>query len=85
MFDNYFTMFLVAVIVILLAKFILNLNLSKIIGLIVNAIIGFVILWLINKTGLVTIPMNIITYIIAGALGVPGVIILVLLALIGII
>ncbi len=85
MFDNYFTMFLVAVIVILLAKFVLNLNLSKIIGLIINAIIGFIILWLINKTGLVSIPMNIITYIIAGALGVPGVIILVLLALIGII
>ncbi len=85
MFDNYFTMFLVAIIVILLAKFILNLNLSKIIGLIINAIVGFIILWLINKTGLVTIPMNIITYIIAGALGVPGVIILVLLALIGII
>ncbi len=85
MFDNYFTMFLVAIIVILLAKFVLNLNLSKIIGLIINAIIGFIILWLINKTGLVTIPMNIITYIIAGALGVPGVIILVLLALIGII
>lgn len=85
MFDNYFTMFLVAIIVILLAKFVLNLNLSKIIGLIINAIIGFIILWLINKTGLVSIPMNIITYIIAGALGVPGVIILVLLALIGII
>lgn len=85
MFDNYFTMFLVAVIVILLAKFVLNLNLSKIIGLIINVIVGFIILWLINKTGLVTIPMNIITYIIAGALGIPGVIILVLLALIGII
>lgn len=85
MFNSYFTMFLVAVIVILLAKFVLNLNLSKIIGLIINAIIGFIILWLINKTGLVSIPMNIITYIIAGALGVPGVVILVLLALIGII
>ena len=85
MFDNYFTMFLVAIIVILLAKFVLNLNLSKIIGLIINVIVGFIILWLINKTGLVSIPMNIITYIIAGALGVPGVIILVLLALIGII
>lgn len=85
MFDNYFTMFLVAVIVILLAKFVLNLNLSKIIGLIINVIVGFIILWLINKTGLVTIPMNIITYIVAGALGIPGVIILVLLALIGII
>lgn len=85
MFNSYFTMFLVAVIVILLAKFVLNLNLNKIIGLIINAIVGFIILWLINKTGLVSIPMNIITYIVAGALGIPGVIILILLALIGII
>ena len=83
--SNYLTMILIALVVIVLAKYVLNLDLGKIVGLIINAIVGLIVLWLINKTGLVTIPLNIITCLVVGILGLPGVIILILLALIGII
>lgn len=83
--NNYITMIITAIVVILIAKFLLNLNLKKIITLIFNALIGFVVLWIINYTGLISIPMNIITALVVGALGLPGVIILILLVLIGII
>ncbi len=82
---NYLTMIIAAVVVILIAKFLLHLDLKKIITLIVNALIGFVVIWIINYTGLISIPLNIWTALVVGILGLPGVIILVLLVLIGII
>ena len=85
---NYLTMILVAVIVLLIAKFVLNVNLKRLIELIINIVLGIVILWLLNKFGGslgIAIPINIITALVVGILGVPGVIILVLLNLIGII
>lgn len=82
---NYLTMIITALVVILIAKFLLHLNLKKILTLIFNAIIGFIILWLINYTGIINIPINIVTSLIVGAFGIPGVIIVVLLKLIGII
>lgn len=85
---NYFTMILIAVIVLLVAKFILNLNLRRIIELAINIVLGILILWLLNKFGGslgISIPINIITALVVGILGIPGVIILVLLNLIGII
>ena len=48
---NYFTMILIAVIVLLVAKFILNLNLRRIIELAINIVLGILILWLLNKFG----------------------------------
>lgn len=74
----------IALLVILAAKFILHLNLKKIIGLIINAVVGMIVLWLINYTGLVSIPINIITCLVVGIFGVPGTIVLVILALLGI-
>ncbi|MBR7042453.1 MAG: pro-sigmaK processing inhibitor BofA family protein [Bacilli bacterium] len=85
---NYLTMVLVAVIVLLLAKFVLNLNLRRIIELAINIVLGILVLWLLNKFGGslgISIPINVITAIVVGVLGIPGVIILVLLNLIGII
>ena len=85
---NYLTMVLVAVIVLLVAKFILNLNVRRIIELAINIVLGILVLWLLNKFGGglgISIPINVITAIIVGVLGIPGVIILVLLNLIGII
>ncbi len=74
----------IALLVILAAKFILHLDLKKVIGLIVNAVIGMIALWLINLTGLVSIPINIITCLVVGIFGVPGTIVLVVLSLLGI-
>lgn len=85
---NYLTMILVAVIVLLIAKFVLNVNFKRLIELIINIVLGIIILWLLNKFGGslgISIPINIITALVVGILGVPGVIILVLLNLIGII
>ena len=85
---NYLTMILVAIIVLLVAKFVLNLNVRRIIELAINIVLGILILWLLNKFGGglgISIPINIITALVVGILGIPGVIILVLLNLIGII
>ena len=48
--------------------------------LVTNSVIGLVILWLINFAGAYVgfnIPLNFITVIIAGAMGVPGLVMLV--------
>ena len=85
---DYLTMILIAIIVLLVAKFILNLNIKRIIELAINIVLGIIILWLLNKFGGslgIAIPINIITALVVGILGIPGVIILVLLNLIGII
>lgn len=82
---NYLMIIGIALVVILLSKFLFNVDGSKLVALIVNAIIGFAILWLINYTGLVSIPLNIVTSLVVGVLGLPGVVILIILALLGII
>ncbi len=85
---NYLTIILAAAVVILLAKFVFHVNLKRIIELIINVILGIIVLWLINKFGApagINIPINIITGLVVGVLGLPGVIILLLLNLIGII
>lgn len=85
---NYITIILAALVVILLAKYVFSFNAKRIIELIINAVLGLVILWLLNTFGAslgINIPLNIITALVVGVLGVPGVIILVLLNLSGII
>ena len=77
---DYLKILVIALIVILIAKFIFHLNGKKLIALIVNAIIGFVVIWVINWTGLVHIPLNLITSLVAGVFGLPGVIVLIILA-----
>ena len=74
----------IALLVIVALKFILHLNLKKVIGLILNAVIGMAVLWVINWTGLVSIPINIITCLVVGIFGVPGTIVLIILSLLGI-
>ena len=74
----------IALLVILAAKFILHLDLKKVIGIAINALIGMIALWLINLTGLVSIPINIITCLVVGIFGVPGTIVLIVLSLLGV-
>lgn len=85
---HYLQIIIVAAIVLLLAKFIFKVNTKRLIELIVNIILGIVVIWLINTFGSslgISIPLNFITALVVGILGIPGVIILVLLNLIGII
>ena len=81
---NYLMIIAIALVVILLSKFLFHIDGSKLIGLIVNAVIGFAILWLINYTGLISIPMNIVTVLVVGILGLPGVVLLIILVLLGV-
>ncbi len=81
---NYLMIIGIALLVILLSKFLFHVEGSKLIGLIINALIGFAILWLINYTGLVSIPINIVTALVVGVLGLPGAVILIILALLGV-
>ncbi len=85
---HYLQIIIVAAIVLLLAKFIFKVNTKRLIELIVNILLGIVVIWLINTFGSslgISIPLNFITALVVGVLGIPGVIILVLLNLIGII
>ena len=82
---DYLKIAIIALVVILIAKFLLHLDGKKLIGLIVNAIVGLIVLWIINLTGLIALPINIITCLLVGVFGLPGVILLVLLVLAGII
>ena len=78
--------FIIAIVVVLaIAKFIFHVGLKVIFGLIINAVVGFVILWLINLTGLLTIPVNIVTCLVTGILGIPGIILLIILHVVGMI
>ena len=82
---DYLKIALIALVVILIAKFLFHLSGRKLIGLAINAVIGLVILWLINLTGLIYLPINIITCLLVGIFGVPGVILLIILVLVGIV
>lgn len=82
---DYLKIAAIALIVILVAKFLFGLNGRKLLSLIINAVVGLIILWLINLTGLITLPINIITCLLVGVFGVPGVILLVLLVVLGVI
>ena len=83
--SNYLVLIIAALVVIAIAKFILHLSIGKVIGLAINALVGFVVLYVINLTGLVSVPLNIVTSLVAGVFGLPGVIVLIILAFMGII
>lgn len=78
---EYLKIAVIAIIIILLAKYVFKINGKKLYALIINSLIGLAVLWLINWTGLVSIPLNLVTILVTGIFGAPGVIVLVLLAL----
>ena len=82
---NYFYIILVALIIILAAKFIFGVGGGTLKTLIINALVGTLAMWLINLTGIMNIPLNWITILLAGILGIPGVILVVILVLLKVI
>lgn len=82
--QHYLYMALIALAIILVAKFVFKISAKTITTLIVNALVGLLVIWLINFVGLVSIPLNLITCLIVGIFGLPGVIVLVVLCLLGI-
>ena len=85
---EYLYIILIGLVVLAIAKFLLNLKISKLIGLILNIVLGIIVLWLVNTFGGslgIAIPINIITALVVGLGGLPGVILLIILSVIGII
>lgn len=83
---EYLYIILVAVVVLLIAKFLLKLTPRRIVELAINTLIGILILWLINTFagGLgINIPINIVTALVAGIFGAPGVIVLAIISYLG--
>lgn len=68
----------VAVVLVLLVAKLIFKSTKAIVGFLVNTVVGFVILWVLNLLGL-GIPLNWITAAIVGFLGVPGIIIVLIL------
>lgn len=81
---SYLPMITIALIVIAIAKFIFNVNFKKLTGIILNFLVGYLILYVINLTGLIYIPLNLTTTLVVGIFGLPGVILLILLVYLGI-
>ncbi len=80
---KYLYIVLFAAILLLVLKFVFNVSLKTIGELILNIVIGIIVLWLVNKfggaLGIPNIPINVITALVVGVFGLPGVIVLILL------
>ncbi|RQD83809.1 MAG: sigmaK-factor processing regulatory BofA [Methanocalculus sp. MSAO_Arc2] len=79
MFGSLFGIFIAVVIAIAIYYL-----LKKGVYLAYNAVIGIVILFILNATGLTDIPINLVTILISAIGGIFGVIIIILLYLLGI-
>lgn len=78
---EYVVLIFAAIAVVIVAK-LLAWPIKKIIKLIINVVLGIIMIYLVNTFGAnigITIPFNIVTALIAGILGVPGVILLIII------
>lgn len=78
---NYIVLIFAAIAVIVVAK-LLAWPTKKILKLAINVIFGIIMIILVNTFGVtigITIPFNILTALIAGILGIPGVIALIII------
>ena len=73
--------FIVALIVVLLLGKLVFKSIKVVVGFLINALIGFVILWILNHFG-VGIPINLLTSAVVGFFGIPGILVLLVLKLI---
>ena len=74
---------LLAIILLFILKYIFNVNFSFVYYLIINVILGVLLVWFINYSGVLYIPINSFSKTITGIFGVPGVMGLSLMALAG--
>lgn len=85
---HYLYIILVAVVLMLVLKYVFNVSYKTLGELVLNVLIGLLILWLVNKfggsIGIPNIPINFLTALVVGIFGLPGVIVLVLLYYFGI-
>ncbi len=67
-------LYAVAIIAVVLVLKLLGKSMKVILGVLINALVGGVIIWLLNLLGL-GIALNWLTALLVGVLGIPGVII----------
>jgi hypothetical protein len=73
----------IAVVVLLIAKFIIKLGIKEILGMAINVVISIVVLYLINLSGFITIEINWLTILLIAILGLPGLILIVIYTIVG--
>lgn len=73
------------VVLLAICKFVLKVSGKTIVELVVNTLVGLGVIWLVNYLGFVNIPLNLVTGLVVGIFGIPGAIILIILAFLGII
>ena len=74
---------IVACVVLIIAKFLLHLTPKKLYALIVNILFSLLVIWILDYFGIVSVPINLITILLIGILGIPGVLFCVVLVLLG--
>lgn len=77
-----YLVFILTVIAVLVIVKLLSWPFKKIIKLCINIALGLVMIWIVNTFGAgfgISIPFNIVTALVSGLLGVPGVICLIVL------
>ena len=75
---------IVACVVIIIAKFLLHLTPKKLYAMVVNILFSLLVIWILDYFSIITVPINLITILIIGILGIPGVLFCVVLVLLGI-
>lgn len=85
---HYLYVILVAAVLLLVSKYVFNVSYKTLGELVLNVLLGILILWLVNKfggsIGIPNIPINVITALVVGIFGLPGVIVLILLYYFGV-
>ncbi len=80
---NLLYILIVACVVLIIAKFLLHLTPKKLYALIVNLVFGLLVVWILNYFGIV-VPLNWLSILLIGILGVPGVLFVLVLHWLGI-
>ena len=75
---------IVACVVIIIAKFLLHLTPKKLYAMVVNILFSLLVIWILDYFSIITVPINLVTILIIGILGIPGVLFCVVLVLLGI-
>ena len=84
---EYLYIIIIGLVVLAIAKFLLNFKIRKLLTLVLNIVLGIIVLWLVNTFGSsvgIYIPINIITILVVGLGGLPGVILLIVFSIVGI-
>ncbi len=73
----------VALVVLLIAKFIVRLGIKEIIGMAINVVASMIVLYLVNLSGFITIEINWLTILLIAILGLPGLVLIIIYTIAG--